>query len=104
MATKASSHRVVPVEDMPFLNNGSPVDIILNPLGVPGRMNIGQVLETHLGWAAYKLGFRAVSPVFDGASEEEIEAELARAWLVEEAWKDTADKAWEWLQQYEYDP
>ena len=96
--------RVVPVEDMPFLNNGSPVDIILNPLGVPGRMNIGQVLETHLGWAAYKLGFRAVSPVFDGASEEEIEAELARAWLVEEAWKDTADKAWEWLQQYEYDP
>ena len=51
--------KVVPEEDMPFLEDGTPVDIILNPLGVPGRMNIGQVLETHLGWAALKLGFRA---------------------------------------------
>ncbi|MFM8423556.1 MAG: DNA-directed RNA polymerase subunit beta, partial [Chloroflexota bacterium] len=71
--------KVVPVEDMPFLENGVPVDIILNPLGVPGRMNIGQVLEVHLGWAAKRLGYRAVTPVFDGASEEQIEAELARA-------------------------
>ena len=60
--------KVVPVEDMPFLEDGTPVDIILNPLGVPGRMNIGQVLETHLGWAASRLGFRAISPVFDGAT------------------------------------
>jgi DNA-directed RNA polymerase subunit beta len=65
---------VVPVEDMPFLDDGTPVDIILNPLGVPGRMNIGQLLETHLGWAALQLGFRAVTPVFDGANEHQIEA------------------------------
>lgn len=71
--------KIVPIEDMPFLEDGTPVDIILNPLGVPGRMNIGQILETHLGWAAERLGFRAVSPVFDGASEAEIEAELCRA-------------------------
>jgi hypothetical protein len=61
--------RIVPVEDMPFLPDGTPVDIILNPLGVPARMNIGQVLETHLGWAAERLGFRAETPVFDGATE-----------------------------------
>jgi DNA-directed RNA polymerase subunit beta len=88
---------VVPVEDMPFLEDGRPVDIILNPLGIPGRMNIGQVLETHLGWAAKSLGFRAITPVFDGASEEEIEAELARAWMINEAWRVTGEKAWEWL-------
>jgi DNA-directed RNA polymerase subunit beta len=96
--------RVVPMEDMPFLDDGSPVDIILNPLGVPGRMNIGQVLETHLGWAASRLGFRAISPVFDGADEEEIEAELARAWLIERAWNETGESAWQWLKQQEYDP
>jgi DNA-directed RNA polymerase subunit beta len=97
--------RVVPVEDMPFLEDGRQVDIILNPLGVPGRMNIGQVLETHLGWAASRLGFRAVSPVFDGATELEIEAELARAWLVDHAWAVVADTAWNWLrEQGEYDP
>ncbi len=96
--------RVVPVEDMPFLEDGTPIDIILNPLGVPGRMNIGQVLETHLGWAARELGFRAVSPVFDGATEEEIEAELARAWMIDQAWKETADKAWIWLGEQGYDP
>jgi DNA-directed RNA polymerase subunit beta len=96
--------KVVPAEDMPFLNDGTPVDIILNPLGVPGRMNIGQVLETHLGWAASRLGFRAVSPVFDGASEIEIEAELARAWMIDEAWKEAGEKAWNWLHQMEYDP
>jgi DNA-directed RNA polymerase subunit beta len=96
--------KVVPVEDMPFLEDGTPVDIILNPLGVPGRMNIGQVLEVHLGWAAKRLGFRAITPVFDGASEEEIEAELARAWIVDQAWKEAAVSAWEWLKQQEYDP
>ena len=96
--------KVVPVEDMPFLEDGTPVDMILNPLGVPGRMNIGQVLEVHLGWAAKRLGFRALTPVFDGASEEEIEAELARAWLVDQAWKEAAETAWEWLKQDEYDP
>jgi DNA-directed RNA polymerase subunit beta len=96
--------KVVPVEDMPFLNDGTPVDVILNPLGVPGRMNIGQVLETHLGWAASRLGFRAVSPVFDGADEGEIEGELARSWLIDEAWKKTGEAAWEWLRQESYDP
>ncbi len=64
--------KVVPIEDMPHLEDGTPIDIILSPLGVPGRMNIGQVLETHLGWAANRLGFRAVTPVFDGANEREI--------------------------------
>jgi len=98
--------KVVPVEDMPYLEDGTPVDIILNPLGVPGRMNIGQVLETHLGWASKQLGFRAIVPVFDGASESEIEAELGRAWLVDQAWSETADRAWEWLkeQDADYDP
>ncbi|MFZ3070863.1 MAG: DNA-directed RNA polymerase subunit beta [Anaerolineaceae bacterium] len=95
---------VVPVEDMPFLEDGRPVDIILNPLGIPGRMNIGQVLETHLGWAARSLGFRAITPVFDGASEAEIEAELARAWMIDEAWKITGEKAWEWLKTVDHDP
>jgi DNA-directed RNA polymerase subunit beta len=96
--------RVVPVENMPFLDDGTPVDIILNPLGVPGRMNIGQVLEVHLGWAALRLGYRGVTPVFDGADEEEIEAELARAWLVDEAWQASAEKAWDWLNEQTYDP
>ncbi len=96
--------KVVPVEDMPFLEDGTPVDLILNPLGVPGRMNIGQVLEVHLGWAAKRLGYRAVTPVFDGASEEEIEAELARAWIIDEAWKEVGVKAWEWIKEQEYDP
>jgi DNA-directed RNA polymerase subunit beta len=96
--------RVVPVEDMPFLEDGTQVDLILNPLGVPGRMNIGQVLEVHLGWAAKRLGYRAITPVFDGAKEEEIEAELARAWLVDEAWKITAAEAWKWLSEQEYEP
>ena len=96
--------RVVPIEDMPFLEDGTPVDIILNPLGVPGRMNIGQVLETHLGWAAKRLGYRAITPVFDGATEEEIEAELGRAWLTDEAWTETAAQAWNWMSGVEYDP
>ena len=96
--------RVVPVEDMPFLEDGTPIDIILNPLGVPGRMNIGQVLETHLGWAAKELGFQGITPVFDGANEYEIEAELARAWLIDYAWKDSGIKSWEWMNSQEYDP
>ncbi|MFW5714377.1 MAG: DNA-directed RNA polymerase subunit beta, partial [Brevefilum sp.] len=95
---------VVPVEDMPFLNNGRPIDAILNPLSVPGRMNIGQLLEVHLGWAAERLSFRAVTPVFDGASEYEIEAELARAWMIDHAWDEAAEKAWEWLREESYDP
>ena len=72
---------MLPVEDMPFLPDGTPVDIILNPLGVPHRMNIGQILETHLGWAAERLGYRVATPVFDGASEEVIRHELERAGL-----------------------
>src|SRR5205823_12734303 len=64
--------RIVPEEDMPFLPDGTPVDIVLNPLGVPSRMNVGQILETHLGWAATILGFEAKTPVFQGADETEI--------------------------------
>ncbi len=96
--------KVVPVEDMPFLEDGTPVDIILNPLGVPGRMNIGQILEAHLGWAAYQLGFKAETPVFDGAREEEIEAELARAWLIERAWRDVTDRAWRHVREQHIAP
>ncbi len=96
--------RVVPAEDMPFLDDGTPIEIILNPTGIPGRMNLGQVLETHLGWAASRLGFRAITPVFDGAKESEIDAELARAWMIDTAWNEAGEQAWEWLSQYEYDP
>ena len=95
---------VVPVEDMPFLDNGRPVEVILNPLSVPGRMNLGQLLEVHLGWAAERLGFRALTPVFDGATEYEIEAELARAWMIDHAWDVVAEKAWNWLREETYDP
>jgi DNA-directed RNA polymerase subunit beta len=77
--------RILPVEDMPYLPDGTPLDVILNPIGVPSRMNLGQVLETHLGWAADTLGFRAVSPVFDGARSDVIEDQLARAWFVRES-------------------
>jgi DNA-directed RNA polymerase subunit beta len=94
--------KVVPIEDMPYLPDGTPVDIILNPLGVPGRMNIGQILETHLGWAAHKLEFRATTPVFDGASEQNIEAELSRSWLMEAAWREVTEAAWAWLKEYDY--
>jgi DNA-directed RNA polymerase subunit beta len=76
---------IAPAEDMPFLPDGAPVDIILNPIGVPSRMNLGQVLETHLGWAAQTLGFRVLTPVFDGASDSEIEDALARAWIAQRA-------------------
>jgi DNA-directed RNA polymerase subunit beta len=73
--------KILPTEDMPFLEDGTPVDIILNPLGVPSRMNVGQILETHLGWAAQKLGLRILTPPFDGASELEIEEMMAKAGL-----------------------
>ncbi|MGC9598788.1 MAG: DNA-directed RNA polymerase subunit beta [Minisyncoccia bacterium] len=72
------------VEDMPYLEDGTPVDIILNPLGVVSRMNLGQILETHLGWAAAKLGYRAITPGLDSATEEQIRAELRAAGLPED--------------------
>jgi DNA-directed RNA polymerase subunit beta len=73
---------ILPVEDMPFLPDGTPVEIILNPIGVPSRMNVGQLLETHLGWAAYNMGLKVMTPVFDGAKEVEIEDAMARIWLL----------------------
>jgi len=76
--------KILPEEDMPFLADGTRVEMLLNPLGVPSRMNVGQILETHLGWAAKKLGFRAVTPIFEGASEEEIRATLKEAGLDED--------------------
>ncbi len=94
--------KVVPIQDMPYLEDGTPVDIILNPLGVPARMNIGQILETHLGWAADRLGFKAVSPVFDGGDEAEISAELSRAWMIDQAWDEATRRAWIWLKEQEY--
>jgi DNA-directed RNA polymerase subunit beta len=80
--------RVLPVEDMPFLPNGRPLDIVLNPLGVPSRMNIGQVLELHLGLASEVLGFKVSTPIFDGAKEEDITAQLEMA-------NDYANSEWE---------
>ena len=77
--------RILPEEDMPFLDDGTPLDILLNPLGVPGRMNVGQILETHLGWAAKILGFQGLCPAFDGASEDEVHK------VVEEANQSTRD-------------
>ena len=76
--------KILPVEDMPFMPDGTPVDIVLNPLGVPSRMNIGQILETHLGWAMQTLGLKAATPVFDGATEEHIRGALKRAGLAED--------------------
>ena len=77
--------KILPEEDMPYLEDGTPVDIILNPIGVPSRMNLGQVLETHLGMAAHELGYRAVTPVFDGAVDDAIENGLAQSWLIEKS-------------------
>ena len=76
--------KICPIEDMPFMSDGTPVDIILNPLGVPSRMNIGQIMETHLGMAAKSLGYIVETPVFDGAEPEEIAAELRKAGLPED--------------------
>jgi DNA-directed RNA polymerase subunit beta len=105
--------KIVPVEDMPFLPDGRPVDIILSPLGVPSRMNIGQLLETHLGWAAKNLGFKAISPVFDGADDAALEEALARAWIVQKSgaieWAPDGEstvnleQAKEWLAERGYD-
>src|SRR5262249_51847411 len=71
--------RILPEEDMPYLPDGTPVEIVLNPLGVPSRMNVGQILETHLGWAARVLGYHFASPGFDGAPEKEIKRYLVEA-------------------------
>ncbi len=73
--------RIVPEEDMPYLPDGTPVEIVLNPLGVPSRMNVGQILETHLGWAAKALGLHFATPVFDGAAEKDIKSQLKTAKL-----------------------
>ena len=72
-------------EDMPFLPDGTPVDIVLNPIGVPSRMNIGQILETHLGWVAQMLGMKVLTPVFDGATDNDIQSGMARVWLIQKA-------------------
>jgi len=73
--------KIVPEEDMPYLPDGTPIEIVLNPLGVPSRMNVGQVLETHLGWACHKLGFTVATPVFDGISEDKVREYLVEAGL-----------------------
>jgi DNA-directed RNA polymerase subunit beta len=75
--------KILPEEDMPYLADGTPVDILLNPLGVPSRMNVGQILETHLGWASQRLGFKSITPVFDGANEEELRQCLKEAGIPE---------------------
>ena len=96
--------RVLPVEDMPFLPNGRPLDIVLNPLGVPSRMNIGQVLEVHLGLAAKALGFKIETPVFDGANEDDImdTLELANDY-VNTSWEEFTDKWKDKLEPETYD-
>src|SRR4030042_5895991 len=99
---------------MPFLPDCTPVDLILNPIGVPSRMNIGQVLETHLGWAAQVLGFKALVPVFDSAADDAILDALARAWLALRSGAATLDHdgkapavqmevAKAWLESHGYD-
>ncbi len=85
--------RIMALEDMPYLADGRPVEIVLNPIGVPSRMNVGQVLETHLGWAASTLGFRCTTPVFDGATDGEIQDALARAWLAVQSGAVETEKA-----------
>ena len=104
---------ILPREDMPHLEDGTPLDIVLNPIGVPSRMNLGQLLETHLGWAARELGFSAITPVFDSADEVAIEDELARAWFVTSSHarnhRDLADSdislqvVRDWLEERGYD-
>ena len=75
--------KILPAEDMPYLPDGTPVELVLNPLGVPSRMNVGQILEIHLGWACHELGMRVASPVFDGATEKEVFEELGKTTLPE---------------------
>ena len=96
--------RILPQEDMPYLPDGTPVDIVLNPIGVPSRMNLGQIFEAHLGWAAEELGFKVDCPVFEGATSEEIEDVLAKAWIVRQAGVDRSlsaeqrmEKSKKWL-------
>ena len=96
--------KVIPVEDMPHLADGTPVDIILNPIGVQGRINLGQILENHLGWAAHRIGFRVATPVFDGARQGQIDAELARAWLTDRAWDVMSERAWQLGTELDADP
>ncbi|MBF8266494.1 MAG: DNA-directed polymerase subunit beta [Dehalococcoidia bacterium] len=107
--------RVLPAAEMPFLPDGTPLDIILNPIGVPSRMNLGQLLETHLGMAAHTLGMRVATPVFDGATDTSIEDALARAWMLERtrgqgynsgngAASFNMDAVREWLSQKGFDP
>jgi DNA-directed RNA polymerase subunit beta len=85
--------RIMPIEDMPYLDDGRSVEIVLNPIGVPSRMNVGQVLETHLGWAAATLGWRAITPVFDGATDLQIQDALARAFIAVQAGAVDTEKA-----------
>ena len=106
--------RILPVEDMPYLDNGTPAQIVLNPIGVPSRMNLGQVLETHLGWVANFMGFRAVSPVFDGATDSDIEDGLGRVWMIQTSggvdYHDPEnptlewDQIYNWVREQGYDP
>ncbi|MDE2860091.1 MAG: DNA-directed RNA polymerase subunit beta [Chloroflexota bacterium] len=107
--------RVLPVADMPYLADGTPVDIILNPIGVPSRMNLGQLLETHLGMAAHSLGMRVASPVFDGAKDGAIEDGLAKAWIIQQSGaiephsqngeaEPDVDKVSDWLTARGFDP
>jgi DNA-directed RNA polymerase beta subunit len=77
--TKGVVAMILPEEDMPYLPDGTPIDIVLNPLGVPSRMNVGQILETHLGWAAKALGLYVATPVFEGARESDIKDYLGKA-------------------------
>lgn len=105
---------IAPAEDMPFLPDGTSVDIVLNPMGVPSRMNIGQVLETHLGWVAQVLGIKVLTPVFDGADDVDIADGLARAWVAQQSGAITLelgnnhssvnlDIAKEWVKKHGYD-
>ncbi len=84
---------ILPEQEMVFLEDGTPVDVVLNPLGVPGRMNVGQIFEAALGWAAHQMGYYAQSPSFNGASVRQIEAELARTYIAEHAYKTFLDQA-----------
>ena len=98
--------KILPREDMPYLEDGTPLDIVLNPIGVPSRMNLGQLLETHLGWAAHSLNYTARTPVFDSASDVVIEDQLARAWFVSESKAnepndiDSKNVNWDKVEQY----
>ena len=104
--------RILPEEDMPFLPDGTSIDIVLNPIGVPSRMNLGQIFETHLGWAAKELGFKADCPVFESADTAVVEDALARAWIVRQAnvasssltTESRLERAKEWLQEQGFNP